>query len=200
MERARHGDTREPTGTMRLPRRKQRGYTLIELLIVVVIIGIIATLIIPMFLDALQKSKQKRTMAEMRLVGTCWMAWLTDQVAAGSAGSKVRTYDLNALTQISSTELLNSLYVSQSFFYCTEVPQLDAWGWGYEYFINQETLLAPQVMAVRSAGSDGVFEGLTYELGPYTATRYSEDILWADGLFMSYPAGRAIANPLPPSP
>ncbi len=41
--------------------RSQRGFTLIELLIVVAIIGIIAALLIPNFLDALQKAKQKRT-------------------------------------------------------------------------------------------------------------------------------------------
>lgn len=178
-------------------RTRQRGYTLIELLVVVVVIGIIATLIIPMFLDALQKSKQKRTMAEMRLVGTCWMAWLTDQVGAAGAGAKARTYDLGVLDEIAARELLASLYVTQDFFYCTEVPALDAWGWGYEYYINPETLVASQVMAVRSAGRDGLFEDTTYELGGYVATDYDEDILWGDGLFMSYPAGRALVNPSP---
>ena len=47
-------------------RNRQKGFTLIELLIVVAIIGIIAALLIPNFLDALQKAKQKRTVADMR--------------------------------------------------------------------------------------------------------------------------------------
>lgn len=185
---------------MKILRARRRGYTLIELLIVIAVLGIIATLIIPMFLDALQKSKQKRTMAELRLVGTCWMAWLTDQVGSGAAGKKPREYDLSALTEITSEQLLNSLYVNQSFFYCTEVPDLDAWGHNYEYYVNEDTLLAAQVMAIRSTGRDGVFSDLTYTLGPYVATDYDEDLLWADGLFIHYPAGRAIANPLPPGP
>ena len=166
---------------------------------VVAIIAIIASLIIPMFLDALQKGKQKRTMAELRLVGGCWMAWLTDQVGSGAAGKKPRQYDLGTLTQITAEELLNSLYVSQTFFYCTEVPQLDAWGHEYEYYVNGSTLLAPQVMAIRSTGRDGVFSDLTYTLGPFVATDYDEDVLWADGMFMYYPAGAAIVNP-PQSP
>lgn len=176
---------------MLLHRARRRGFTLIELLIVIAIIGIIASLIIPMFLDALQKSKQKRTMAEMRLVGTCWMAWLTDQIAAGAAGSKARTYAIPPLVEIEPEELLQSLYVSQTFFYCTEVPKLDGWGFDYEYYVHPETLVGVKAMAIRSSGSDGTFSGTTYTIGPYINTNYAEDILWADGLFVHYPAGRA---------
>ncbi|MBP8846490.1 MAG: prepilin-type N-terminal cleavage/methylation domain-containing protein, partial [Thermoanaerobaculia bacterium] len=53
-------------------KNRQRGFTLIELLIVVAIIGIIAAILIPNLIDALQKSKQKRTMADMRNLGTAW--------------------------------------------------------------------------------------------------------------------------------
>src|SRR5215210_9148081 len=66
---------------------RQKGFTLIELLIVVAIIGIIAALLIPNFLDALQKAKQKRTVADMRNTGTAMFSWLTDQVGAAAAGA-----------------------------------------------------------------------------------------------------------------
>src|SRR4030095_8835199 len=76
-------------------RNRQRGFTLIELLIVVAIIGIIAALLIPNFLDALQKAKQKRTVADLRNVGTAEMSWLTDQIAAARAGATATTFKLS---------------------------------------------------------------------------------------------------------
>jgi len=176
------------------PAGRQRGFTLIELMIVVVIIGIIATLIIPMFLDALQKSKQKRTMAEMRLVGTCWMSWLTDQISSAAAGGGVRLYDLNRLTTIAADDVLKSLYQNQRFFYCSEVPKVDGWGYDYEYFIHPSSLVVANVIAIRSRGRDGIFEDLVYPIGPFIITDYEEDIVWADGMFVSYPAGLAVIN------
>src|SRR5262244_2052256 len=61
----------KPGGPPRMPRSKREpGFTLIELLIVVAIIGIIAAIAIPNLLNAIDRSKQKRTMADMRSVGT----------------------------------------------------------------------------------------------------------------------------------
>ena len=68
-------------------RKGQSGFTLIELLIVVAIIGIIAAILIPNLIDALQKAKQKRTVADIRTIGTAWMSWLTDAAGSSAAGS-----------------------------------------------------------------------------------------------------------------
>ena len=61
------------------------------------IIGIIAALLIPNFLDALQKAKQKRTVADMRNTGTAMFSWLTDQVGAAAAGAAATEVDLSKL-------------------------------------------------------------------------------------------------------
>ena len=171
-------------------RHATRGFPLIELLIVVAIIGMIAAILIPNLLDALQKSKQKRTVADMRDAGAAWFSWLTDQVSAAAAGS-TQTFDFTELSNvITADELMSTLYVSSTMFYTREVPQTDGWGFDLEYAWSGDTLSA-QVIGIRSLGRDGM-EGPDpnpYSMGPFLATIYEEDIVWADGYFVQYPAG-----------
>jgi len=172
---------------------RSRGFTLIELLIVVAIIGVIAAILIPNLLDALQKTKQKRTMADMRDLGTAWFSWLTDQVSAAAAGSGTHEYDFEDLSvSLSAEDLISSLYVDSRMFYTRDVPARDGWSRLYDYRWSGNPSSSP-VIGIRSFGRDGQEgpngNGGSYFMGPFLASDYDQDIVWADGFFVVYPSG-----------
>lgn len=171
-----------------LRNRKQRGFTLIELLIVVAIIGIIAAILIPNLLDALQKAKQKRTVSDTRNVGTAWMSWLTDQVGAASAGAG-KIYAGAGHEDVDYEELFQYLHPSNSFFYMQEIPEQDGWDYDYHYAMNTDQVQS-NVLIICSTGRGGVSLAAcesNWGVHPFLSTDYDQDIVWADGYFVRWP-------------
>lgn len=170
---------------LRCPHRPRhaKGFTLIELLIVIAILGIIASMLIPNLLDALQKAKQKRSVAEMTLTGGALFSWMTDQVGAAAAGAVATEIDISLYPPIGQDEL-RGLLIPQ---YIQTIPELDGWKMDYLYFVNTADPLAVNVVAIGSGGRDKTFDGGTYASGGFDPTDYDQDLVWADGFWVRWP-------------
>ena len=165
------------------------GFSIVELLLVVLIIGLIASIMIPNLIDALHKAKQRATMAELRLTGTAWMSWLTDQAGAASAGA-AQTYDVAGFDALDYPEIYGYLHPSDTFFYMQQVPERDAWGSQLTFYMNPELGSDRQLMLC-AAARDNIYDtcdGKTaIPIGPFIGTDFDQDIVWADGFLVRWP-------------
>ena len=57
------------------------------------------------------------------------------------------------------------------------------------FMAKTDNLLGGRVMLIRSPGFDGSFSADSYSVGPFLATDYDQDIVWADGNFLRWPVG-----------
>ena len=174
-----------------VPSRGRGGFTLLELLIVVAIIGIIAALLMPNLLEALNKSKQKRSMTDIRLTGTAWFSWVTDQVAAGAAGQTVAQLDWDDLFTNQTFAELDELLVPS---YAAFIPETDAWGNNYEYGVQRETPRRHPGGRALARCRCRVRQPAATPPAPSSLPTSSQDIVWAGGFFVRWPAGHLVAD------
>jgi general secretion pathway protein G len=160
------GHAREPriAGRRAAARRRAAGFTLIELLIVVAIIGIIAAIAVPNLLNAIDKGKQKRTMADLRSIGTAVEAYAVDtaKFPAGAA-------DWNALKA-----LINPYFIK-------DPPGTDGWNTVWDTVTDANGT----DYTLASYGKDGLLGSRT---GGQTVS-FNCDIVFSEGRFFQWPEG-----------
>ena len=157
---------------------------MIELLIVVAIIGILAAIAIPNLLTAVQRSKQKRTMADMRNIGTAWEGRATDMNRYNAAGA------LTVLS-VADTNINSTIAAALAPTYLKSLPLKDGWGRDLEYLaeapINDP--VPANVYVIRSPGKDGSFAGAVQAATGGATTDFNADIIYSNGSFVQYPEG-----------
>jgi general secretion pathway protein G len=151
------------------------GFSLIELLVVIAIIGILAAIAIPNLLNALQRGKQKRTMADIRTLATAIESYNADNSSYPSASCPT-TVPMGFQTLSSNSwSLLRPTYIALP-------ATVDGWRNPLHYALdlpNFEYTLA-------SFGRDGTADG---SVACGTTTNFNDDILYSNGTFVQYPDG-----------
>ncbi len=142
-------------------RPHSEGFTLIELLIVVAIVGIIAAIALPNLLNALDRGKQKRTMADLRSIATA-----------------VEQYSIDNTIYPTSAGIVNLKTMLEPL-YLRDAPAVDAWG---ADFIVDSTSTD---YTLGSGGKDG---GALNFIGGQT-TNFNDAIILANGQFVQWPEG-----------
>jgi general secretion pathway protein G len=142
-------------------RSASRGFTLIELLIVVAIIGIIAAVAIPNLLNAVDKGKQKRTVADLRTIGSAVEAYSVDNSYYPNAAS------LPAVKAVIDPIFFNAM------------PLVDGWSNAIEAESTGTSY------TIFSHGKDGSGTNCP----PGTTSTFNDEICFVNGRLQRYPDG-----------
>ena len=142
---------------------RQQGFTLIEVLIVTVVLGIVASIALVSLFGALDRSKQRATMAEMRIISRSIEAYIVD--------NNTPPDDSGGLASLTAVLIPYQTNV---------VPTRDHWKHPYDYS-SDVTGVSYSIISFGKDGVDGV------DISYATRFDFNLDIVLSDGLFLAAP-------------
>ena len=148
----------------RVHARSDSGFSMTEMLLVLVILMVLAGIAIPTLINGLDRGKQKRTMADIRAVGGALEAYSLDH----------STYP------VASDMATAAPYIEAQ--YMTAVRTRDAWNNLLVYNAS------PGNYTLGSAGKDGG-SSLTLVGGGGPMQNFKDDIIYTQGTFIQWPEG-----------
>ncbi len=146
----------------RCAQRSQLGFSLLELLIVVVIIGIIATLAVPNLLESLDRSRQNATKADIRSIATALERFAVDHQAYPVVDKMA--------------DLRSDLEPK----YIKKLPITDGW----KHALAFETDAKGATYTLSSPGKDGEFQAAD---AAESTLGFATDIICIDGVLLEEP-------------
>jgi general secretion pathway protein G len=128
------------------PQRRAHGYTLLEIMVVVFIIGLLVTIVAPRIVGRTDDARRTKAMADLASIGQALNLYRLDN------GTYPTTEQgLQALNERPTSAPAPRAWRNEG--YLDRVP-IDPWGNPYVY-----VLVTPQRYALQSFGSDGVEGG-----------------------------------------
>ena len=157
--------------------RRWAGFTLIEVLVVVAIIGIIVAIGVVNYLNAIERARQRRSMADMRGISTAIEAYAADLDRYPPASAFVLPAGLSLPTE---NLVATQNYVQPT--YIRALPLVDGWSSWFTYGVSS----SETEYVLRSNGRSGLPQtSPLYE----PTTDFRDDIILVNGRFVQWPDG-----------